>query len=83
MIRPPCPRTARSGDEARFQRSTGTRLELAWDESRLRPVVLGMARLPGGLADDLREGYPLIAADARPWQAPRPTQVVDVLWAGG
>jgi hypothetical protein len=35
------------------------------------------------MANDLREGLPLIAVDARPWVAPRPTWVVDVLWGGG
>jgi hypothetical protein len=40
-------------------------------------------RLLRGLADDLREGYPLIAVDPRPWVASRPTWVVDVLWSGG
>jgi hypothetical protein len=36
-----------------------------------------------GASDDLREGYPLIAVDPRPWVTPRPTPVVNVLWAGG
>jgi hypothetical protein len=39
----------------------------------IRVGRISRARLLEGLADDLRKGYPLIAVDARPWVAPRPT----------
>jgi hypothetical protein len=40
-------------------------------------------RLLEGLADDPREGYPLIAVDPRPWEASRATRVGDVLGGQG